>query len=286
KYINDWTAKKTNHTIKDLLDAGENTAQSVLVIVNAIYFTGYRWSVPFDVKRTIIAPFFVSESRKILTRMMTLKYKPFRYGECFRLKDAKVIEFAYAGDKVSMYVFLPTINEGGMSLFLQRFRTFRLDDCITKMHNVDIDVVLPKFRLTEKTKLKGVLTSMGMQNLFDDTAADLSGIDGRRNLVVSDVFHQAYVDVNEGSTGATSDITNEQDASDSLVVPFRADHPFVFLIRDKTTGIILFMGVFNSPEEEGLVEVKDSDDAYTDDNNCGVDNVRKAGQLSLWMGGL
>ena len=257
KYINDWAAKETDNNIKDLIGADENIKYSGLVIMNAIYFTGNEWLIPFDVKRTIVAPFFVSDSRKILTRMMTLRYRPFQYAECFRLNWARVIEFPYADDAASMFVFLPTDYKGGMPVFLKRMRKLRIDDCITKMYSLDIDVVLPKFRLTEKLRLKGDLRSMGMKNLFDRKAASLRDISNNPALAVSEVFHNAYIDVNEGTPETTPFAIDEEAAEESVVAPFRADHPFVFLIRDKSTGLFLFMGVFNSPEEEeGLVETK------------------------------
>ena len=296
KYINDWTAKETDDNIIDLIGADENIAFPGLVIVSAIYFTGNKWLMPFDVKRTIVAPFFVTESRKILTRMMTLRYRPFQYAECFRLNWARVIEFPYADDTASMFVFLPTDYKGGMPVFLKRLDKYRIDDCITKMYSLDIDVVLPKFRLTEKMRLKGDLRSIGMNSLFDEKAASLPGASDYSSLFVSEVFHHAYIDVNEGTPETTPFVIDEQAAENNVVVPFRADHPFVFLIREKSTGLFLFMGVFNSPEEEeGLVEttkevteppVTEAPVTESATTKAGSSSVGKAGKLSVCLVGL
>ena len=295
RYINDWTAKETDNNIIDLIGADENIAYPGLVIVSAIYFTGNKWLMPFDVKRTIVAPFFVSESRKILTRMMTLKYRPFQYAECFRLNDARAIELPYADDTASMFVFMPIDIKGGMPVFLKRMRKLRIDDCITKMYSLDIDVVLPKFRLTEKMRLKGDLTSMGMIDLFDEKAASLRGVINS-SLVVSEVFHHVYIDVNEGTPETTPYVVDERAAENSVVFPFRADHPFVFLIRQKSTGLFLFMGVFNSPEEEeGLVEtteevteppVTEAPVTESPTTKAGSSSVRHAGKMYVCLVGL
>ena len=277
KHINDWTAKKTNQKIKELFEEGAIDTDSILVIVNAIYFKGV-WSIPFDTEHTVSAPFHLSPSRQVPMEMMTLKGERFRYADNIAL-DCKIVELPYAGDEVSMYVFLPNAVDG-LSKLEKSLSVDLFNSAMSNMRKFTVDVIIPKFKLMEKSKLKAILMSMGMQNVFDAGTADLSGIDGRRNLVVSDVVHQAYVDVNEEGTEATAATgVHIQLTSMQVGQPiFKADHPFLFLIREKTSGSVLFMGRLNEPPKD----VVNSTDTATD----GGSSVNKAWQLSLWMCGL
>jgi serpin B len=120
---------------------------------------------------------------------------------------------------------------------------------LAKMRGTQVQVALPRFRTTSEFQLKDTLSEMGMPLAFS-ARADFSGMDGKRDLSLSAVVHQAYVDVNEegteaaGATGAVVSLTAVR-AQPPL---FRADHPFVFLIRDKRTGSILFMGRCVEPQ--------------------------------------
>ena len=267
--INDWAAKKTSQKIKELFEAGAIKTDSVLMVGNAVYFKGV-WSIPFDAKHTVSVAFHLSPSRKVLMEMMTLKGKSFRYAANAAL-DCKIVELPYAGNEVSMYVFLPNAVDG-LATLEKALNVDSLTSATSGMSNVNVDVTIPKFKLTGKAKLRSILMSMGMQDLFLADEADLSGIDGRRDLVVSDVVHQAYVDVNEEGTAAGVHVNP---VSAGAPVTFKADHPFLFLIREKTSGGVLIMGRLKPPLDEG-----------SDNTSGSGSSAREVEQLSVWLCGL
>ncbi|KAI0237053.1 Serpin B3, partial [Lamellibrachia satsuma] len=157
--------------------------------------------------------------------------------------NCKILELPYVGDEVSMYILLPNTVDGLAALEAQ-LTSVKLRNAISLMQNAKVDVSIPKFKMTLAIDLKDILKSMGMTDLFKINVADLSGIDGTRNLFVSKVVHKAYIDVNEEGTEAA--------AATGIVVAiksvqprpniFKADHPFLFFIREKVTGSILFSG--------------------------------------------
>ena len=267
QYINDWTANMTNQTIMELFSPGVIKPDSVLVIANAIYFKGL-WLAPFDAKRTTRALFNLSPNKRRFVQMMMLKEEKLQYTQNAAF-DCRIIELPYVGEEVSLYVFLPNTIDG-ISKLEKALSVDRIKNAIEVMYEVTIDVMIPKFQLTEITKLKPILMSMGINDLFDVTSGDVTGIGGDYGMVISEVVHQAYVDVNESTEAAVATARRPYSVGGTNIAPFNADHPFLFLIRETYSGIVLFMGRVNTLEGE----------------DSGGDSVRNAGQLSVWMGGL
>ncbi|KAI0213590.1 Serpin B3 [Lamellibrachia satsuma] len=250
-YINDWVANSTNQKIKDLLPQGSINAMTAAVLVNTIYFKGL-WMTPFDVKDTISSTFHLSPTKMMKTKMMNLAGEHFQYAEVSNL-DCKILELPYVGDEVSMYILLPNTVDGLAALEAQ-LTSVKLRNAISSMQQAKVDVSIPKFKMTLAIDLNCILKSMGMSDLFVSKVADLSGIDGTRNLFVSKVVHKAYIDVNEegteaaAATGIVVGITSVQPRPKI----FKADHPFLFFIREKVTGSILFSGrVVTPPKADG-----------------------------------
>ena len=263
-YINDWVADNTNQKIMNLLGPRSIHERTAAVLVNTIYFKGL-WKTPFDADDTTERTFITSPTKRVRTNMMNLKAARFNYAEVNSL-SCKIIELPYGGDEVSMYVLLPNADDGLTALESQLTST-GLDNVISSMTSTKVDVSIPKFQMTLKVGLKGILQSLGMHDLFVPTVADLSGMDGTRKLVVSSVVHKAYIDVNEegteaaAATGIVVAITSVQPDPKT----FKADHPFLFFIRDKVTGSILFSGSITEPpqadddkesEEPGIGDVE------------------------------
>src|SRR5262249_17383123 len=114
----------------------------------------------------------------------------------------------------------------------------------------EVKVWLPKFKLTCQAQLSEILSAMGMPLAFDANKADFSGMDGKRDLFITGVFHKAFVDVNEEGTeaaAATGVVVGAMAMPPTNPLEFRADHPFIFLIRDEATGCILFIGRVTDP---------------------------------------
>ncbi len=242
--INSWVEKKTNDKIKDLLSAGDLDAATRLVLTNAIYFKG-NWASQFKKSQTQDEPFTLLNGTEVQAPMMNQKTK-FGYAETDTLQ---VLEMPYVGEELSMVVLLPRKTDG-IGELEKDLTGENLAQWLQEAHKREVIVTMPKFKMTSKFSMASVLRSMGMTDAFT-ARADFSGMTGRRDLFISAVIHQAYVDVNEEGTeaAAATAVTMKLTAVLPDQTPvFRADHPFLFLIRDKTSGSILFLGRVMNPK--------------------------------------
>jgi len=241
--INAWVEDKTEGKITDLIAPGALSAQTRLVLTNAIYFKG-SWAEQFDKAQTRQAPFYISRQDTVQVPMMHRK-DDYRYG---KYDGVQVLEMPYKGQDLSMVVLLP---EGREPLALeQRLSPEALAEWTKRLRKQEVDVYLPKFTMTSKFELSNVLTAMGMPLAFSQQA-DFSKMTGDKDLFISQVVHKAYVDVNEEGTEAAAATGVEMSLTAlPLETPvFRADRPFVFVIKDNGTGAILFMGRMANPVE-------------------------------------
>jgi len=242
KTINDWVEQKTNRKITDLIKPGMLGALTRLVLANAVYFKG-NWASQFDPKQTQDGQFLVATNTHVKCKMMH-REATYPFAE---IPDLKVLELPYAGDDLSMIVLLPQKMDG-IGALESEFTAAKLAGWMKPLRRQEVEVALPKFKLTCAFSLKRTLTAMGMTDAFIEKA-DFSGMDGRKNwLYLSAVLHKAFVDVNEEGTEAAAATAEFVEVGAELVPPtFVADHPFVFLIRDKRTGSILFLGRVTDP---------------------------------------
>jgi len=249
--INTWVARQTNDKIRDLIGRGTLDAATRLVLTNAIYFKG-DWATQFKESRTRPEPFTLLDASEIQVPMMNQKAK-FRYADVGANNHSplQILELPYVGETLSMVILLPKTLDGITRLETD-LNAENLAVWLRGLRKKEVRVTLPKFKMTSKFNLQRVLAGMGMADAFSG-AADFSGMTGHRDLFISDVIHQAYVDVNEegteaaAATGVVMKLTSMR--PDSTPV-FRADHPFVFMIRDNKSGSILFLGrVMNPPSD-------------------------------------
>ena len=173
----------------------------------------------------------------------------FRYCE---IKKAQLLELPYVGKKLSMVIILPN-NPENLSDIENQFTVKNLDDWLSRLSKRDVNIYLPKFKVTWGTfELNKSLQDIGMKNAFSSDA-DFSGMDGTKSLFIGSVLHKAFVEVNEEGTEATAAtaicITKGEEVIQNRgrVYTFLADHPFLFLIRDNDTGNILFFGRMLDP---------------------------------------
>ncbi|MBW2264202.1 MAG: serpin family protein, partial [Deltaproteobacteria bacterium] len=248
KKINEWVEGKTKDRIKDLLAKGVLTPYTRLVLTNAIYFKG-EWKTKVEKDSTREETFRVSGDSTSKIQMMHMGGKRFRY--VHRTDQGQpafsMIEMPYEGGHASMIVILPDDPDRLPGLEKSLTRPF-LDGCISSMYQTEIDdLAIPRFRMTSEFSLGNALIEMGMPTAFSD-AADFSGINGSKDLSISAVIHKAFVEVNEeGTEAAAATAVVMSTTSVKMPVFFRADHPFLFLIRDTATGAILFMGRMADP---------------------------------------
>jgi len=242
KTINRWVEEQTQEKIKDLIQPPDLTHLTRLVLTNAIYFKG-DWKHPFDKNETRPAPFSVAPGQQVESTMMhqerTLKYA--------QLKDFQILELPYAGNDLSMIVLLPQ-QVGGLTEIEKALTPKNLEQWMRRLRATRVSVFLPKFKMTCRVYLEEVLASMGMKTAFDRTA-NFSGMTGGKDLYISKVIHKAFIDVNEEGTeaAAATAVVMARKGPPRPTPVFRADRPFLFVLRDNQTGSILFMGRLVNP---------------------------------------
>jgi len=239
--INRWVEDHTAGKITNLIPLGALATDTKLVLTNAVYFKD-RWLTTFDKKLTRDEDFHLANGRKTRVPMMQLSGE-FNYAQ---EKGFQVLELPYQDKHLSMIVFLPD-GTNGLSAFEKSISVGHIKGWLGNLRNTpDVHVYLPRFKLTEQISLGDTLEAMGMRRAFDRHKADFSGVTDKYPLFISAVIHKAYVAVDEQGTEAAA-------ATGVVMVPtmavirrppviFRADHPFVFLIRDNRSGSTLFMG--------------------------------------------
>ena len=216
-----------------------------MVICNTIYFKG-KWINQFNKDFTGKAPFFTSDGLRLSTDMMSSD-REFRckYGEN---SFGQVLELPYEGG-ASMVIILPWEKDGlskvEAALTLENFQSWT-----NKMSPREVAVFVPKFKTEQRKNLEGLLADMGMPLAFDLDKADFSGMTPNQ-IYISKVIHQSYVEVDEeGTEAAAATTVVMRTKSIRKRLEFRADHPFMYFIRDSKTGLILFAGRFEAPEAE------------------------------------
>jgi serpin B len=244
--INAWVLQQTADKIRDLIPQGVLAHDTRLVLANAIYFRG-DWAKQFAKDATTPQPFHVAADRTVTVPLMFAK-APVGFAAPADT-GLKVAELPYKGDDVSMIVLLPDAVDG-LAALESKLTLENLSRWTSDLHRQDVLVYLPRFSVESSFGLTPTLSAMGMPLPFSD-GADFSGMNGKRDLLISAVIHKARVDVDEQGTeaaAATGVVVGLTAARPSEPPAFRADHPFVFVIRHKPTGAILFVGRVVNPE--------------------------------------
>ncbi|XP_009567653.2 ovalbumin-related protein Y [Cuculus canorus] len=243
--INSWVEKETNGQIQDFLKPGSVDLDTVLVLVNAIYFKGI-WKTAFKEEHTREVTFNVTEQKSRPVQMMCLN-STFKVAEV-AADQMKVLELPYASGELSMLVLLPN-DVSGLEQLEKKISFEKLTEWTSPnvMERKRVKVYLPRMKIEEKYNLTSVLMGLGMTDLFSPSA-NLSGISSAESLKMSEAIHEAYMEVNEQGTEMADSAGVMGDIQESSVVEeFRADHPFLFLIRHNPTKMIIFFGRYCSP---------------------------------------
>ncbi len=238
KAINDWVSDETHDRIKDLIPQGAIDAMTRLVLANAIYFKA-GWLNPFEESATGPEPFHLLDGSAAEIPMMRQTES---YG--YILGDGyRAIELPYQNGNTSMLIILP--EEGQFQAVEERLSAEMVADLLSRMTYGQVNLGLPKFTYESEFNLNNALIGLGMTDAFDSGRADFSGMDGARDLFISDVIHKAFVAVDEKGTeaaAATAVIMELTSAPMGEPITFTVDRPFVYMIRDQQTGSILFLG--------------------------------------------
>lgn len=243
--INQWADKQTNGKIQNLLAPGTVRPSTRLILTNAIYFKS-AWRDPFDIHATRPGSFHLSPTQTVQAPLMhhSASYQYYD-GDTFQMLD-----LPYKGNELSMIVLLPRAIDG-LPALEESLTASALASWHDKMRSAQrVIVTFPRFTMTNQFELSSTLARMGMPQAFSN-AADFSGMDGKRDFMISAAIHKAFIDVNEAGTeaAAATAITMMAMAMRQEPPPivFTADHPFLFLIRENLSGNILFLGRVTDP---------------------------------------
>jgi serpin B len=253
--INAWVKEQTRGKIENLLPPGSISNATKLVLTNAIYFKG-NWDQQFKKSDTKNGDFIVSSSRKVTVPMMKQTLKENRYGK-FGLSDdgsdkdgsVEILELPYKSKELAMVILLPSTD--AMNRLEGKLSSSQLRSWLDKVDvpNKQIRLSMPRFKMTQSFKLSEALKSLGMKKAFT-TAADFSGMNGQQGIFIASVHHKAFVEVNEEGTEAAAATAVTGVTSVPATMDYVVNRPFLFLLRDQTTGNILFVGRINDPTVE------------------------------------
>lgn len=248
--INNWVEENTQGKIKDLLAQGIVNDMTRLVLVNAIYFKG-NWEKKFKTEATVEQQFKVNKNETKPVKMMSQESE---FPLIFVPEvNSRIVELPYVGKNLSMLIILPDEIEDDTTGLQKLEETLTYEKLMewTKPDNVDlldVQISLPQFKLEETYDMKNLLVKLGMVDAFEMGKANFSGMSHKNDLVVSEVIHKSFVEVNEeGTEAAAATAVGMVLLSYTPPQIFNADHPFLFLIRHNPTNTILFYGRFCSP---------------------------------------
>lgn len=239
--INNWVSDRTEGRIKDLIPQGALDKLTRLVLTNAIYFNA-AWSAPFQPSQTQDGAFHLLNGSQVAVPMMR-QTTSFGYvgGQGYQ-----AVELPYDGRELSMVILLP--QTGQFDAFESALDAGQVKSILKDLKQRQVTLRLPKFKIESKFSLAETLAAMGMPAAFS-SEADFSGMDGTRNLFISDVVHKAFVSVDESGTeaAAATAVIERASAMPQQPVEVTVDRPFIFVIRDIQTGAILFVGRVVNP---------------------------------------
>jgi len=243
--INNWVSNKTRKKIPTIIDNGI-PADMVMYLINAVYFKG-TWEQRFKKADTKRGVFSLPDGSTLQTDFMQLRHK-------FNLAatdEAEAIELPYGNRKYSMVVLMPRGGTTPAQLAEKLVGPEAWASVVGAFRTAEVQLALPKFKFSYENKLNDELSGMGMGIAFSPQA-DFSGIGGGRNLVISEVKHKSFIEVNEEGTeaAAVTSVGVELTSVGPSVYTLNVNRPFLFAIREMNTGLILFLGQVNNPSIE------------------------------------
>ena len=236
--INRWCAKKTNNRINDII-ANPIDPDIVMYLINALYFKS-KWKHPFEEKYTILEDFTTANSQKKKVKMMnqaaTLPYYTDQKLQC--------VELLYGNGAFSMVVILPAENTD-INHLIEYLDNDIWRSIINQLYTQDIELKLPRFKVECELPLNNPVKNVGMTKIFDGGLWNISDY----SLCVSEIKQKTFVEVNEEGTEAAAVTVIGVDVMDTPSVPeqFYANRPFLYLIKEQSTGAILFIGRVDEP---------------------------------------
>jgi serpin B len=242
--INSWVASQTDDKIQNLLPPDSVDNLTKLVLTDAVYFNA-AWNTPFDPNNTQDGSFTLLDGSSVTASFMNaqLPSLPAMQGTNF-----VAASLPYADTRLSLVVVVPDV--GQFSQVESSLNATTLASLVAGLTSQPVLLMLPRFKIETATSLVTLLEALGMTSAFTPGTADFSGMDGTHNLYISDVFHDAFINVAEkGTEAAAATGVVMKDASIFIGLAVDATRPFIYFLYDQPTGAILFMGRVQDPSQ-------------------------------------
>jgi serpin B len=246
--VNDWVDDETKGRISDLLGPGTVDALTRMILVNAIYLKA-PWLVPFDANVTRPAPFSLLDGSTAEVPFMARSDDLMAYAQG---DGWQAVELPYAGNALAMLVLLP--DEGALATVEGELADGLIDRAASQLTETNVVLELPKWDIETRVELSQVLTVLGMPTAFSD-AADFTGMTRDEPLQIGAVVHQANITVDEAGTEAAAatavimEVTSAPPGSEPEPIHLTVDRPFLYALRDRQTGAMLFLGRVRTPAD-------------------------------------
>lgn len=241
--INDWVSQQTGGKITKVMSSIK--PQDLMYLINAIYFKSV-WATKFDPSKTAKMAFTRGDNSQVQTDFMKATAS---YNSTYD-QDATIAELPYSNNKYSMVIVLPAAGKS-MSDILTELDSAKWKNWMARLSPVKTELDMPKFAFSYSTDLKNNLSAMGMGIAFSDVA-DFSNINGTGGLEISSVAHKAYVAVDEtGTTAAAVTVVTITPTAMPETSQIIVNRPFLFVIREMKTGLVVFTGIVNDPTQTG-----------------------------------
>ncbi|MDP3275581.1 MAG: serpin family protein [Deltaproteobacteria bacterium] len=240
--INGWVSEQTCTRIPELLQAGAISASTPLVLTSAVYFLG-RWAAVFDRNETRDAPFFLGDGS---AKQVPMMHGPLT-GRFVQDGNARLFELAYEGDELVLDLVIPAPG-ARLSEVLPRLSAQTLARWTESATPTHLHVALPRVTLREPSRLRASLTALGAPSLF--AGADLRRLTAGTGPSIDEVIHEVYLDLNESGTEAAAATALTGYGSGAVPPSFVLNQPFVFALRHRPTGVVLFVGRVVDPAPE------------------------------------
>jgi serpin B len=237
--INSWVDTQTNGAIPSIVSQIQSSDE--MYLVNAIYFKSI-WNEKFDPAKTSPLPFTLADNSQVQTSFMDGKVDFKRFDN----SEVHVFELPYSNSRYSMVIAMPETGTSVTQL-AAGLDSAKWNLWMKSLNSTNSDLKLPKFKFSYSTNLNNPLAELGLGIAFSGNA-DFSGINSSTPLQISRVDQKAYIDVDEsGTTAAAATVVAVGTTAVPNPPPTVIDHPFIFVIRQVNTGLILFAGVMNNP---------------------------------------
>ena len=233
--INAWVADHTNHRINKIIN--EIKPEDVMFLINAVYFNG-NWKYKFDPEDTQTSPFYLDETSTVDVEMMKQRGDLNYYIE----DTVTMIDLPYGNEAYSMQLIMPTQSNYSLETFIEKVTQWN-----SQLEEGAYTIVIPKIKIEYERELKQDLRSLGMNQIFDRGAELYNLFENKDNLFVSAVSHKTFLRVDEEGTEAAA-VTNGTVGTVSLKPTIQFNKPYVVLIKEKSTGVIPFIGKISRPE--------------------------------------